>query len=1144
MTSGYLRGSNNLLAGASAQGGFTIEESLRFNASQSSYLSRTFGTGNRKTYTLSFWIKRGALGRMNFFNPGDNATFGGLSITANNTIEINNRVGGTNAVLETAQLFRDPSAWYHLVWNVDTTQATASNRSKLYVNGAQVTAFSTEQYPAQNADTNINSAVVHWIGRFWESGFEFPFDGYLTEVNFIDGQALTPSSFGQFDGVTGVWKPAKYTGTYGTNGFYLPMQLDNTVEGFNTVTYLGTSPVSQRISGVGFSPDLVWIKSRGQTYGHVLVDTVRGVGKDLASNTTGAESSSSTELLSFDTDGFTVGAGGSANDPTSPLGFVAWCWDAGDTTVSNTDGSITSSVRASTDYGFSIVTWTGSGVAGATVGHELGVAPSMVIVKQRTDSGTYWNSYHISIGNGSAIDLNTTSAAIASSFYWNNTSPTSSVFSISTNGTGYTNVSGKNYVAYCFSEVAGYSKFGSYAGTGATGNAVTTGFKPAMVMLKRSTGVEYWQLFDNTRSVGPEIQKVLYPNGTDSEYTWGSAPIKFTDTGFELLNSDVAMNGGSDTYIYMAFADTREYAYWLDDSGNNNDWQPNGGITTESTVTDTPTPYADGGNYAVLNPLDKNSNLTLSNGNLDFVPANTSDLYSGRSTFQIPSTGKWIWQVTNTNSAYMITAGLIDGATPLLGQQTVSCASMTVGSIGTFFSTTQWMNTTTSWSVTNVGNGDTLVIAYDADAGKIWFGRVASNGSTVSWYNTSGTADPSTGTDPRASGITAGNWFAGVGAYYTPSGASINYGQRPFAFTNAPSGFLPLHTGNLPDSAIVDGSKYFNATTYTGNGSSQSIVNSGAMQPDLVWVKNRSTISNHDLVDSVRGATKVIESDLTAAEFTEAGNVNAFNSNGFTVGSVARVNGNGNSLVAWQWKANGAGVSNTDGSITSTVSANPTAGFSIVTWSGNATSGATIGHGLGSAPKMIIAKVRNSGGTYNWYVYHESLGSTSVIYLDLTLARDTGSTIWGSTTPTSSVFSVGSNTGINGSGLNFVAYCFAEVPSFSKMGSYVGNGSTDGPFVYTGFRPAFVLMKASSAVEQWSMWDSSRLGYNPYQAFLAAQSSSAEDATPSGANSNGGPDFLSNGFKMRSNGGSSNTNGATYIYMAFAENPFKNSLAR
>jgi hypothetical protein len=397
MTSGYLRGSNNLLAGASAQGGFTIEESLRFNASQSSYLSRTFGTGNRKTYTLSFWIKRGALGRMNFFNPGDNATFGGLSITANNTIEINNRVGGTNAVLETAQLFRDPSAWYHLVWNVDTTQATASNRSKLYVNGAQVTAFSTEQYPAQNADTNINSAVVHWIGRFWESGFEFPFDGYLTEVNFIDGQALTPSSFGQFDGVTGVWKPAKYTGTYGTNGFYLPMQLDNTVEGFNTVTYVGNGVANTKISGVGFSPDLVWIKKRNSAGNHNLLDTVRGPDKIVFSNSLNAESTFSGALASFDTDGFTL-ASGDTGFNASGDSYVAWCWDAGSSTVSNTDGSITSSVRANPTYGFSVVTYTGNSTNNATVGHGLGAAPSMIILKNR--SGSYdWPCYHISMGN-------------------------------------------------------------------------------------------------------------------------------------------------------------------------------------------------------------------------------------------------------------------------------------------------------------------------------------------------------------------------------------------------------------------------------------------------------------------------------------------------------------------------------------------------------------------------------------------------------------------------------------------------------------------------------------------------------------------------------------------------------------------------
>jgi hypothetical protein len=331
------------------------------------------------------------------------------------------------------------------------------------------------------------------------------FDGYLTEVNFIDGQALTPSSFGEFDSVTGVWKPAKYTGTYGTNGFYLPMQLDNTVEGFNTVTYLGTSPVSQRISGVGFSPDLVWIKSRGQTYGHVLVDTVRGVGKDLASNTTGAESSSSTELLSFDTDGFTVGAGGSANDPTSPLGFVAWCWDAGSSTVSNTDGSITSSVRANPTYGFSVVTYTGTG-SNATVGHGLGAAPAMVIVKDRSNV-EQWAVYHKNLTSASYVLYLESTGGESIGASWNSTAPTSTVFPIG--GGSVTNQTSHTYVAYCFSEVAGYSKFGSYTGTGASGNTVTTGFKPAFVMIKRTDSADNWRTFDSTRDIEGAV---LYPN--------------------------------------------------------------------------------------------------------------------------------------------------------------------------------------------------------------------------------------------------------------------------------------------------------------------------------------------------------------------------------------------------------------------------------------------------------------------------------------------------------------------------------------------------------------------------------------------------------------------------------------------------------
>ena len=459
-----------------------VNNSLRFRSSASAYLSRTPSVaGNQKTWTYSAWVKRGILGTLQKIlecgsNSSNYATLlfngPGGGPGADQIDFYSNSGGSMAAYLDTTAVYRDPAAWYHIVFSVDTTQATASNRLKLYVNGVQVTSFTSAVYPTQNTDLFVNGTSLQVIGPSPTLGGGQYFDGYMAEVQLIDGQALTPNSFGTFNSY-GVWQPITYGGSYGTNGFYLPF----------------TNKTSTTTLGYDFGP-----------------------------------------------------------------------------------------------------------------------------------AGNNWTTNNISLTTGSTYD----------------------------------------------------------------------------------------------------------------------------------------------------------------------------------SMTDVPTlTSATAANYAVLNPLDKAPNFTTADGNLSFTPANTSDLYSCRSSIQIPSTGKWIWQVTNTNSAYMITAGLLSGSTALTAQQTVSCAGMTVGAIGTFFSTTQWMNTTTSWSVTNIGNGDTLVIAYDADAGKIWFGRVASGGTTVTWYNTSGTADPSTGTDPRASGITAGGWFAGFGTYYTPSGASANFGQRPFAFTNTPTGFVALNTYNL-----------------------------------------------------------------------------------------------------------------------------------------------------------------------------------------------------------------------------------------------------------------------------------------------------------------------------------------------------------
>jgi hypothetical protein len=633
---------SNILAGASGQGGFTIEESLRFNASQSSYLSWTpASAGNRKTWTWSGWVKRGTLGTLvGLFSAGQNSTNNIDAIEFNSSNQI--RVYSYNSAYlfhyQTTAVYRDCSAWYHLVVAVDTTHATAASRVKIYVNGTEVTSFATQVTPTQNTDCNyFNTANLHTSGATY-SNSRF-FDGYLTEVNFIDGQALGASSFGEFDSVTGVWKPAEYTGTYGTNGFYLPMQLDNTVEGFNTVTWKGNSS-NQNITGVGFSPDLVWIKDRSVTSQHVLTDSVRGVDKQLFSSLTNAEQTSATAITSFNSDGFTTGANPSPTGATnsSPDAFVAWCWDAGDTTVSNTDGSITSSVRASTDYGFSVVTYTGTGDIGATVGHGLTEVPSLIIQKPRSagTSDDNWHVYHSSLGATKALILNGTGDESTSAVWWNNTAPTSTVLTVGgTGAVGYTNNNGSTYLLYCFSEVAGYSKFGSYTGTGASGNTVTTGFKPAFVMVKRTDGAGDWFMFDSTRDVTVAKSKWLRANYSGEEVDNSAHAVTFTDTGFQLTGTDAGVNGSGGTYIYMAFKDTREYAYWLDDSGNNNDWQPNGGITTNSTVTDTPTPYADGGNYATLNPIVPGTG-TISNANLTSnSPTTTVYSFAGTMTTSV-----------------------------------------------------------------------------------------------------------------------------------------------------------------------------------------------------------------------------------------------------------------------------------------------------------------------------------------------------------------------------------------------------------------------------------------------------------------------------------------------------------------------------
>jgi hypothetical protein len=326
--------------------------------------------------------------------------------------------------------------------------------------------------------------------------------------------------------------------------------------------------------------------------------------------------------------------------------------------------------------------------------------------------------------------------------------------------------------------------------------------------------------------------------------------------------------------------------------------------------------------------------------------------------------------------------------------------------------------------------------------------------------------------------------------------------------------------------------------TYTGTGAALTPTSSLGFNPDWIWIKSRSAGTDHALYDVVRGAQARLESNTTDAEVTTDGGVTAFNSAGFTLGTLAQVNTSAATYVAWCWDAGTSTVSNTAGSITNAmVRANTTAGFSVVTYTGTGAN-ATVGHGLGVAPEFII--IKNRSAATNWRVYHSALGNTKAIFLSTTGASDTSSVYWNNTSPTSTVFSVGSDDGANGNTNLMVAYCFTPVVGYSSFGSYTGNGSADGPFVYTGFKVKWLMIKRTDSTSNWFMIDASRSPYNEVNDLLYAEQSLAETVD----DTNNGVDFLSNGFKLRKGVGGTNISAATLIYAAFAEMPFNYSRAR
>ena len=572
--------------------------------------------------------------------------------------------------------------------------------------------------------------------------------------------------------------------------------------------------------------------------------------------------------------------------------------------------------------------------------------------------------------------------------------------------------------------------------------------------------------------------------------------------------------------FHLDFADNSSAAALGYDAAGSNDWTVNNlsvtagagndslvDVPTNGTETDTGVGGEVRGNYATLNPLD-NGGVTLSNGNLDVTLGATRGVRSG---FGV-SSGKYYYEMT---------VGTFGSQGPAVG---IAYANANISTNYAGSDANAWVYNGGDGKIYNNNSGtgsnalyttnDVIGVAINMDSGVVTFYK-------------NGSAQPTTVTS------LSGTVFPVVTTGGTAGIQYFNFGQRPFAYT-APSGYKALCSANLDDPTIEDPSTVMDVALWTGNGTSQTISGLG-FSPDLVWLKRRDAVQNNRLYDTIRGAGAQIYSDVPDQEDTNVQTLSSFTATGFSVGSNPGVNAASSTYVGWTWDAGTSNATNNSGSITSTVRANISAGFSIVTYTGNRTSAQTIGHGLGVEPHFIIVKERTNS-VQNWNVYHKSIGNTKALFLNLTNAETTTSA-WNNTTPGSSVFTVGVQDGTNGTGQDIVAYCFAPVAGYSAFGSYTGNGSNDGPFVYTGFRPKFLLFKPATIIEQWNIRDAERDTSNPAGARLYPNLANAEST----ANN---IDLLSNGFKVRGNSNQENASGETYIYAAFAESPFAYSRAR
>ena len=1208
-------------------GGYSVGNSMVLDDGSSQNLKRTpTVNGNGNNFTISFWVKRGIIDSarqwlfvsqvgftVNYF-----AAFfvenGGTSNAPEDTLVIRNIEGSSQVY--TSRVFRDPHAWYHIVIAVDTS-LSESNIIKLWVNGEAETLNQDPGgggWPTVGDAFKWNQTEPHTIGS--STGGSQGFDGYVSEFVNVDGQTLTPTSFGEYD-TSGVWRPIDLTTTITTNATgVIPTSsnwdIGSTLSaGTGTLDFTsggGTSAASTKLLTGDFTVTFTATALNDALFGVFAADE-RGT---FNSSQDDGFMDSMTNSFWYDEGAaggtFYFGSTSEATGVAIAAGSVVTITRSG-STISITDDASTvhtfTGTYSSTMYFLGGCRNTGSqslnfdSISFDKV-NQFGVNGFYFPFSDSTNlgaDGNYADTAYTSVNFDGSNDYLTrgadltglTNGKVGSCSFWfkvegSNGANLRVMNSASSGGQFLIQRNTDNTI-----RVRGFNAAGSEILTLPSSSTYTADNKWHHCMaswdLANTTGHLYIDGVDDLGSATTTNDTIDWTNGnwyigSDdagsnkwngdlAELWWTNEYIDlsssanrdkfFNSTTGEPVNvgSDGSTPTGTAALIYLSGATST----WHTNDGSGGGFTENGALTDGSAVrsvnandfatsgsptqsSDTPT-----NNSATLTTID-GSGATFSNGNL-VVGSNTTNSYKGGTGCigLAPGSGSWYVEAlctgaTGSNKEYVFGAATNDTDKSVAGYFPGSATYSNDDEHGYYSGSggIVYNGSSSTGSVGVYGDGNTVALRFDMDE----------TTPTCKFYVND--------TLKHTANLTVGKtYYPQFNTQDLNLTFTVNFGATSFTYT-LPTGHLAINTTNLYTNAapaIEDGTAHFQAIKWSGdNNAPRSLTFSGnsALPPDLMWAKRRNSSKSHVLVDEVRGddgtAMYSLESDSSGAELDSgttgtAGYFSSLDANGFTLdvaSTFSNLNDSGSTYVGWGWKGDGtSGSSNTDGSIPSTVNVNDTAGFSIVKYTSTNGSGAgTVGHGQTGALDLILVKNLDNAGD-NWAVYHSgntSAPETDYLILNLVNGTADSNTFWNDTAPSSTspfVFSVGTSGAVNDQGAanNHIAYCFRSIPGYSAFGSYTGNASTNGPVVLLDFKPAYIMIKRIDAAGAWYCWDNAREPYNVQTSYIQLNSS-VEEAT--GVN----VDVLSNGLKIKSSVGN-NVSGGTYIYAAFAENPFAGS---